>query len=407
MSLTDDGLHPDPEAPVYLISSAGHPNFGDEFIVASWLRFLARARPEAEIWLDSPNPGMAAHLFRTLHPRLRATDTLWRLMAEVRGLEPDAADAHIDHRVAHLGTPRYDLGLLDVREAGSLHVLGGGYMNALWPRQDRLLRAAARVSDISGAKIAATGQGLMPLADPAWTQELVERFDHFAARDQATAEATGAEAGLDDAFLGLGEVPGFGAGGNGEAEEVWINIQSDVGSPEAIDAAVAAVRAALTSPEYADRPVRYLEGIPGVDRIAFDRLADLIGEDGFVPFARLWREGFPARPGQTWLTTRFHFHLLAAASGAEGSALVIHDDYYGVKHGSLLDLGTGWSLTAPGSAEITPPASAVRFRSAASSLRQRKLREAQLLYPAAAPPAPVAPQPAARPAGRFGRVLGR
>ena len=72
---------------LYLVGTSGHPNFGDEFIAASWLRFLARARPGAEVWLDCPHPGLASHLFDGLHPGLRTTDTLWRLAFETTGMD--------------------------------------------------------------------------------------------------------------------------------------------------------------------------------------------------------------------------------------------------------------------------------------------------------------------------------
>ncbi|MEC5198472.1 polysaccharide pyruvyl transferase WcaK-like protein [Arthrobacter sp. PL16] len=63
---------------VYLVSVAGHPNFGDEAIVAGWLRFLARVRPNAEVVLDCPHPASARTLFQGMHPQLSVTDALWR-----------------------------------------------------------------------------------------------------------------------------------------------------------------------------------------------------------------------------------------------------------------------------------------------------------------------------------------
>ncbi len=162
--------------------------------------------------------------------------------------------------------------------------------------------------------------------------------------------------------------------------------------PAVFEAALAAVRAALTGPELAGRTVRYLEAIPGKDRVAFDRLRDLIPEENFVPFVRLWREGFPARAGQTWLTSRFHFHLLAAASGAAGTALEVSEDYYRHKHESLLDAGTGWSVTRAGETTAAPPTWDHTFRRTATDLRRTKLDEAERLYPVPEPPAaPVSP----------------
>lgn len=383
---------------LYLVGTSGHPNFGDEFIAASWLRFLARARPGAEVWLDCPNPGLASHLFDGLHPGLRTTDTLWRLAVETAGMAPAAADAHVDRVVTQLGSPRYDLGLLGARRAGSVHFLGGGYLNSIWPHHARLLRAALRLREVSGARLVATGLGLAPAADTEGLRAALGVFDHATVRDAPSAQLSRAERAPDDAFLGLPGLAGYpGVPAERTADgDVWVCLQSDMSEPGALEDAVAAVRAALAGPALAGRTVRYLEAIPGADRAAFDRLADLVPEENFVPFTQLWQEGFPARPGQTWLTSRFHFHLLAAACGAEGTALEVNTDYYRVKHQSLLETGTGWSITPTGSRAAAAPARSPDFPATAARLHRTKLREAEELYPATVVPEDRATEPEAR-----------
>ena len=69
---------------IYLIGTAGHPNYGDELITASWLRELARTFPDAEVWLDSPRPGQASVLFDGIHPGLRCVDTLFHACLRTR-----------------------------------------------------------------------------------------------------------------------------------------------------------------------------------------------------------------------------------------------------------------------------------------------------------------------------------
>ncbi|MCD1143918.1 polysaccharide pyruvyl transferase family protein [Kocuria sp. LUK] len=373
-----------PSAPVlYLVAPTGHPNFGDEFIAAAWLRHLAAVHPEAEVWLDCTNPGQAAHLVGSLHPRVRFTDTLWRLIVDTTAMDPVTAGAHIDRVITDLGSPRYDLGLLALRRAGSVHLLGGGYINAIWPHHAGLLRAARRLKELTGAELYATGLGLFPAADGTAVREALAAFDHATVRDAPSAELAGVAQGPDDAFLGLEAVPGFTGHPvqDGEPDrDVWVCLQSDTSSPGAAEAAVAAVRAALEGP-LAGRTVRYLEAIPGADRTGFEQLADLIPAEHFVPFTQVWLEGFPARPGQTWLTTRFHFHLLAAACGAAGTALEVSDDYYRTKHRSLLEAGTGWTVTAAGEHRLSTSSAAVSFPAIAAALREEKLAEARTLYP--------------------------
>ena len=64
----------------YLVSPAGVPNWGDELIVATWLRYLARTHPDATVVVDCHSPGKAAVLLRGLHPNLVVTNTLWDLV---------------------------------------------------------------------------------------------------------------------------------------------------------------------------------------------------------------------------------------------------------------------------------------------------------------------------------------
>jgi len=384
---------------LYLIGTSGHPNYGDECTTAAWLRYLARARPDDDVWLDCPDPGLASHLFHGLHPRLHTTDVVWRVVWETTDMEPADAAAHVDRVLTDLGTPRIDLGLLGARRADTVHLLGGGYVNAKWPTHMMLMRAALRLRDLGGARVVATGQGLVPPVDPGGLREYFDSFDHASVRDAPSAELTGAGLVCDDVLLALGSLPGYREG-TYAAEvaqgDVWVCLQNDMSSQETFEAALSAVRTALESPELAGRPVRYLEALPGVDRIAYDRLSDLIPEEHFLPFVQLWENGFPARAGQTWFTSRFHLHLLAAASGAEGTALVVSEDYYQPQHQSLVDAGTGWSVTPAGSKSIERPGSARSFRAEARNLHEAKLEEARMLYPAT-PQDPSTPPSLERP----------
>lgn len=387
---------PDNESDViYLVGTSGHPNYEDEFITAAWLKYLAQARPDSEVWLDCPSPGQASHLFSELHPRLHVTDSLFRLVWEVRDLPRDEATTLIRHRMHHLGTPRFDLGLLALRRATTVHVLGGGYITSHWPFHVGLLEAAAALREVSeDVRLVATGLGLVPAAHEANLLEALKSFDHVTVRDTPSAELTGAQLAPDDAFLGVRELAGFASEPQTAQDgEVWVCLQSDLASEEAFEAAVAMTREALTSPEMEGRGIRYLEALPGVDRIAYDRLSDLIPEENFLSFVRLWHGEFPARAGQTWITTRFQLHLLAAACGAAGTALEVDDDYYRVNHASLAELGTGWSVTPIGSTGLAAPSVSQGFPYKARTVAQDKLLEAKKLYPAAPKPAPVVTEP--------------
>lgn len=388
---------------IHLVSTAGHPNFGDEFIAAAWLRFLAKQRPDADVVLDCPQPGSATFLFEGIHPRVKFTNMLWRVSWETIDMDPDEGDAKVDRLVNDLGTPLYDYGLLAARRATTVHLIGGGHITNNWEHHGRLVRAARRLAEVSGARLVATGLGLMPPVHPDRLRDDLTAFEHVSVRDGASAELVGADLVCDDAFLDLPNLAGFGERTGPTATEkgdIWVSIQADMSTPESLDERITGVRGFLEGPEAEGRAVHYVEAFPGSDRIAYDRLSDLIPEENFVPFVRLWNEGFPGRPRQTWITTRFHLHLLAAACGAEGVAIEINDDYYRTKHQSVLDAGSGWALASVGDSTLPSPASNVEFRLTAGRLHKAKLEEAEKLYPRKQPPRPTAPAPQPEPVRR-------
>lgn len=365
---------------IYLVGSSGYPNFGDEFIAASWLKYLAEARPDADVWLDCPQPGLAQVLFEGLHPRLRVTNTLWRLVLDNAELAADAAAKTIRERVSGFGTPAYDLGILKLREAESLHLIGGGYVNSTWPHHAGLVAGMRAVSGITGARLYATGQGLMPsLPRDNGEDPLFQGFDVVRVRDEPSAAAHGLELGLDDAFLGMAEE----IGRNEAAPGLYVCIQSDLADPGRFQAAVDLAREEIQRAGRRGIKAHYVEAIPGVDHAAYERLADLIPESRFVPFSQVWTRGLPLSAQQTWVTSRFHLHLLAAAAGARGIAVGVKQGYYDVKHESIAALGSGWAL-ALGADNPTMPERAGTLASKLPELLEQKRFEAESLYPPAA-----------------------
>jgi polysaccharide pyruvyl transferase WcaK-like protein len=371
---------------LYLIASGGNPNYGDELIVASWLRFLARVRPDASVWLDCPQPGTATALFAGLHPGFRATNTLWRSCAEAPDQSAQAVWDHVGNIVAHGGTPMYDVGLLALGQADSIHLLGGGYVNGVWPDHVGLVSGMAAAAKLSGARLIASGLGLMPLPDNA--EELQKTFADFSSvtvRDNPSADFLGLAAGLDDVFLGLPyelsrskdshSVPS-------RAKDVMLCIQSDMTDEPTFDRLRDKLRLVVENSLGKGLTVGYVEAIPGSDRRMFDELEGIIPEENFVPFTEVWSDGLPVRRGQLWYTSRYHPHMVAASAGARGVAIGILDDYYDIKHRSLLDLGTGWTYASTkDDAALPEPTGSPGFESTALRLASLKRAEALSLYP--------------------------
>lgn len=342
---------------VYLVAPSGNPNYGDEFILRAWLRYLALVRPEADVVVDCHTPGQAAVLLRGCHPRLTFVDTVWRVCFQTAHLPPSEAAVVAEQAIHDPGRmPTIVSGIELLARSDTVHLVGGGYINAVWSHHMALLAAAIAAVDRSGGRAVATGQGLLPVGDPSrlgLLRQLQARFSLFDVRDlpsyQAIEGVGGGESfSCDDAWLGIGDDQVYDTESEAAGRRFLFCLQSDLvedfAGGRGIDGLIAAIGALIERWDITGREVAVVEGIPGADRIVFDRIAHLLTDALFVPFTDVWRHGFPARAGQTWVSTRFHFHLLAAAAGASGLALSGRTDYYPIKHQSLLDAGSRWRL---------------------------------------------------------------
>ncbi|WP_299575351.1 polysaccharide pyruvyl transferase family protein [uncultured Williamsia sp.] len=342
---------------LYLIAPAGIPNFGDELIARSWIRHLARRHPGARVVLDCHTPGTAAVLLRDEHPRLLVVDTVWRIANSHPHSSLTDAIRHMRDAVIDPGVePHLASGLRLLQQASVVHVVGGGYINAIWPHHLQLLEAARAAAVVGGARTAATGQGLLPESTSSWVAaltDIVGDFDLVDVRDAASAQLLD---GLplpvshsgDDAWLVREQPTSVYAAPHTAARRWMFVVQSDLVGDDATSSDTASahieseLRELITRWGIRGDDCAFVEGIPRTDRHTFDRLAPLLPGAQFISFEELWNTGLPARPGQVWVSSRFHFHLLAAAAGAAGVHLPGRTDYYPIKHTSLVDAGSRW-----------------------------------------------------------------
>ncbi|WP_114452471.1 polysaccharide pyruvyl transferase family protein [Halopolyspora algeriensis] len=332
---------------VYLVATTGHPNYGDELIAATWLKHLARIAPDSEVWLDCPNPGPSEVLLGHLHPNLRVTDTFWRLCWESPSDEPWETASFVQHAINNPGmAPRWVAGIEMAARADLVHLIGGGFVNGIWPRHIGLLAAAAAAVRRSGGRAVMTGQGLCPMSDETQPllRSLAAHFEIVDVRDEPSGsllhssrqvEYTG-----DDLFFGI--EPGLFR--TDDLRKVMVCLQSDLldmSKPALAGFLLDTLHSWDTPPEQ----VGFVEGIPWVDRAVFTLVEHHLPGARFYPFSEIIDNGLPAAAGQLWLSTRFHMHLMAAAAGAQGVAVSINSGYYTNKHRSLLERGSGWELS--------------------------------------------------------------
>jgi polysaccharide pyruvyl transferase WcaK-like protein len=372
---------------IYLVSAAGYPNYGDELITACWLRELAVRAPDAEVWVDCQSPGTAAVLCDGLHPRARFVDTLWRLCWEAPSAEPWELAAWVRHAVANPGlAPRWAAGIELLRRVCVIHLVGGGFLQSAWPRHIGLV-AGCTATARHGARAVLTGQGLIPTDASALPllAALLDAFEIADLRDEPSGEllnAAGAgrvTVSTDDAFLATQQshLPGAvrDQPSATDAPDFMLCAQSDMLQVSRAELAGMLLRT-LRDWDVDPGNLGILECIPRVDRELYAMLEHELPGCRFYPFAELWSAGLPARPGQTWLSTRFHPHLMAAAAGASGVAIPVGSDYYRTKHASLLAQGSRWTLA--GDLTGAPPALPTEGGFATSTVQTQQAQKAKL-----------------------------
>lgn len=382
------------EGSIYLAAPSGNPNYGDEFIIRAWLRYLARVAPAAEVVVDCHTPGQASVLLTRWHPNVRFVDTVWRICFETAELPAAEAAAVAADVLANPGRlPRIASGVDLLAHADTVHLVGGGYVNVVWSHHVALLATAAAAARQFDARAVATGQGLLPIGDDDWSALLTELIDDFAifdVRDEPSYRVIGTADPRhrftgDDAWLDAEEPANYNADSRAADRDLVFCLQSDLmedfADGEGVDGLARIVDDVVDRWQVSDDQIAFLECIPGADRRVFDKVAGRLPAAVFVPFTELWNGGLPARPGQTWVSTRFHPHLLAAAAGANGIALSGRSDYYPVKHRSLTDAGSRWQIADSVHVPDSPPRAGGFPAEDAAALVAGKTALANELYP--------------------------
>ena len=343
----------------YLLAEPGFPNYGDELIAREWVNYLAMARPETQVVLDCSRPGPAAAEFMGIHPHLTVTDTISRLSLEspaddqndVTQIAPFIRETLNDEGKA----ARYCAGIRIVRDRiRSFHVLGGGYINNKWQANMARLEAGAWCEQ-HGITAIATGLGLLP-SDEHTTQYLQNTLPHFSSvtvRDQESLSLLANPDisvihnvrlmpddcfvnGLDGCYNEQSGLPRF-----------MVCVQTDqVEHPKELLSHV--VRILERWNVSRDEEIGVVECIPYGDRPIYDYLHELGYTVRFFSLIDLLTDGLPANPDQTWISTRYHPHLIAAAIGARGVFVPIDSSYYNVKHQAVLRMGSRWNAAVPG-----------------------------------------------------------
>ena len=101
----------------YLISTAGYPNFGDEQIVRTWLKFYRENFPDDQFILDVPFPARASFLFQDELPHVQFVDTIWNLVYLAHDQQLTLENESEVSAILHGGDPRNNVPIAEVPDA--------------------------------------------------------------------------------------------------------------------------------------------------------------------------------------------------------------------------------------------------------------------------------------------------
>lgn len=370
----------------YLVSCAGVPNYGDELITASWLRHIARVKPDAEVIVDCIRPEVAEVTLGPLHPSTRFVDTLWMLALENQRDDARRAVEAVE-KIVTSGAGPMGHAIDDLLGADVLHLVGGGLLNGLYSWTLGLLAGVTAAASRGGGQAVVTGQGLCPQRAELvpLVRSLFERLDVADVRDGPSAALlglAGVVASADDVFLTPGP---WMYDLDADVPDVMVCAQCEV-APTKEAPAIPAVELAdfivrtLRSWQIPGQQVGFTDCFPGIDTTVFDLVAGEMDGIRLYTVSDILDKGLPTRAGQAWISTRFHPHLVAAAAGISGIALSVVPDYYDIKHWSLIDQGSNWALETISAVPERPRGGGFDPVTVAA-LTERKRSVADRIYP--------------------------
>lgn len=358
---------------VFLVGGAGVPNFGDELIVDGWLRWYTRQRalPAAHVTVSGSSAAVLRRLFAARYPGLHTTDAM--VSDRPKLTENSTFDDYVAAGYRFL-TDKANAGSSLARQLPDIdifHMHGGGYLNAVWPRQGFMVGVGRAAKELTGCRLVATGLGLGPLDDltteGSATELAFSAFDLLEVRDGwshdfLTRNRLHADPvlGLDDAFL----QPITSEERQGAT--LHVSLFDDKLSHDIVER--------LDHGTVGSYDHHVFWACTRTDVSAYRRLLDRF------PFFRLKTtvdllEALPLSDVNHVYTQRFHPHLVLARTAAQGM-FFSGSGYYDTKHGSLVTLGSPFIAGSADALQLeTERGSAMAAHDAENLARKRALAE--------------------------------
>ena len=336
---------------IYLIATAGYPNFGDEVVLKGWLKFITSRIHNAEIWVDCHSPGMLNHLFYNEFPNVHFTNFVWDVILNYA--ENNANESFKFGKLAwneyKLVWERQSYMQLPLLESDIVHIIGTGFLNNIWAKHYGILSfvAYAPYKKVHNRKFL-SGAGLMPL-DTEILDDLavvLNKFDKIDLRDKISLETLLVSQNIQNKKLTMTGDDSFLLEINPSKRinsMIGLCIQGDFWDMEQVELLIDnIVKYVNQLKKHGEYLIRFYELIPGIDRNFYENLQSKLSIDEYRDFKTNFNEGLDVSPNDIFISSRFHLHLLASRVGATGFWLSPHKDYYNIKHNSVQACGSNW-----------------------------------------------------------------
>lgn len=343
---------------VMLIGGAGWPNYGDELILDAWKRYLLDNDIASHVYFFEGMASIARELHNENAPKTKLyfngdlekisasndSDDFWEnVLLGYRFFSDDNKAQSKNYNFSFL------------KKCDVIHLHGGGYLTRFWPRKAFVLGFAAAASKKYGIKLVATGIGFGPAPDVPddisdTLSEVFEQFEFFELRDKDGFaflkhyfEKANFIKGIDDSFLRPIET--MYISDNGGSKRLYLSFLKN------------SVRQV---PDHVWRQLKHYVEEDGIDEVCLlesspeqdVRVLELIEDRLKLPIKMisvysLLKGDVTISNDDKVICCRYHAHLLFARANCAGfySTIGQNPGYYDVKHNSVVDMGSGLSLS--------------------------------------------------------------
>lgn len=342
----------------YLISVAGAPNLGDEWITIVWLNKIFKEDPYARVILDIPHEKTFNRLFPEYRncSRLVVINNIWEKIKKLHNSDFPKSILEL-HKVLNFD----DFGFSRLQDKygriKGVHLLGGGYINDIWINNALIIQVLSDLRSKFNFKLSWSGACIAPISDfnVSLNKKGFESFDYISTRDIESYDAirnleiTKLVYGYDDVYLGCLERTVNAPEITHSKPNLYINIQGDISSKVKINKQIECISSFIKNNRDWFNKVIYLEGMPIADRYAYKILNKVFKDITLIDYFTLINktigvdEGLKIPKNSICIASRFHIHFYMSLFGIRGGYLCSHDSYYDIKHSSLCKIGSGWS----------------------------------------------------------------